>query len=261
MLQTEQFGQGESLTLIHGWGAQNAVWHDWAQQQLAAHFSVTLIELPGFGNTPALEAESGTELDAWLSAIVSVLPDKTHLLGWSLGGLLAQQIALRHPERIESVICLASTPRFTQNDDWQWAVSPKMMADFLKSVQADSLTTLKHFWKLQLQLQGGAQPRTEIRQFLTRMQALKFPTLTGLVQGLTLLKQIDNRTAITELSQPLLWLLGEHDPLVPLDAFEHFSQPVQSQIYVLQGAGHSPFYSHPDATAQAIIEFLQQEPA
>lgn len=260
MLQVTSFGQGENLSLIHGWGAQNAIWQEWAETYLAAHFRVHLIELPGFGNSNKVAEQTNEQQLAasWTSEILQALPEKTHLLGWSLGGLLAQQIAIQEPQRVEKLICLASTPRFTQSDDWQWAVSPKLMADFMHSIQADSLATLKSFWTLQMQ--GSDVPRQQIRQFVKRMNDYKIPSLGGLTQGLRLLKYFDFRQQAGEIKQPMLWLLGEQDPLIPQEFISEFStiQP-QAQVRILSGAAHTPFVSHPQDTAQAIISFLTLE--
>lgn len=258
MLTIDQFGSGPSLSLIHGWGAQNAVWKNWAQSQLAPHFCVTLIELPGFGSSPKLHTPTKDDLlaDAWTQAILECLPNKTHLLGWSLGGLLAQNILLKHPEKVQSLICLASTPRFTQIEQWSGAVSPKLMADFFHSIHADSLATLKHFWRLQMQ--GSEWSRQSLRQFLQRMQAYQLPSLSGLTQGLTLLNHFDFRDAWQSNQTPLLWLCGEKDPLIPAESIAQFSKITpNARCEVIPGAAHSPFVSHPNETAQAIIQFIR----
>ncbi|BBP44798.1 pimeloyl-[acyl-carrier protein] methyl ester esterase [Thiosulfatimonas sediminis] len=247
------------LTFIHGWGAQNSVWQDWAQQTLGAYFELHLIELPGFGQSNAVASQANDQMLAqtWVDAILEAMPQKSHLLGWSLGGLLAQQIAIQQPERVQSLICLASTPRFTQNDDWKWAVSPKLMADFMRSVQADSAATLKSFWTLQMQ--GSEIPRQQIKQFVQRMQDYQLPTLSGLTQGLRLLKYFDFREQANELPMPVLWLLGEHDPLIPQAFIAEFSTiQRQAQVKILAGAAHTPFASHPQQTADAIRHFLAQ---
>ncbi|MBF6057440.1 MULTISPECIES: pimeloyl-ACP methyl ester esterase BioH [Thiomicrorhabdus] len=254
MLHVDQFGTGPDLTLIHGWGAQNAVWLPWARDYLGQSFRVTLIELPGFGQSPVLEDSEQTEQD-WLNAILQVMPARTHLLGWSLGGLLAQRIALQTPDRVESLICLASTPRFTQTDQWRWAVSPSLLGDFMHAIQADTLATLKHFWKLQIQGSDGA--RQLIRQFTQRMQDNKMPAMKGLIQGLKLLKEIDCRPQAQDIQCPVLWLLGEKDPLIPQEFIAEFSkiQPF-AKTNIIHGAAHMPFLSHPQQTADAITAFI-----
>ncbi|GKT13056.1 MAG: pimeloyl-[acyl-carrier protein] methyl ester esterase [Thiomicrorhabdus sp.] len=265
-LNSEKFGKGPSLTLIHGWGAQNSFWKQWAEETLAPFFTVHLIELPGFGYSKSLKLDSPTDMQlesAWLEAIEAVLPKKTHLLGWSLGGLLAQKIALNYPQKIDKLICMATSPRFTQCDQWQYGVSPELISDFVKAIKQDKAATLKHFWKLQLQGTEGARPL--IKQLMTQVKESKLPILAGLLQGLQLLSSIDCRPRATEVKSPTLWLLGENDPLIPINFIEAFLaenstiQPI-SHIEILTGAGHMPFRSHPIETAQKIIAFLNKDP-
>ncbi|MBN2646753.1 MAG: pimeloyl-ACP methyl ester esterase BioH [Thiotrichales bacterium] len=254
------FGQGPNLCLIHGWGAQNAVWHEWAQTYLASHFQVHLIELPGFGQTAKIgDYQDDTELtQAWIETLLAQMPAQSHVLGWSLGGLLAQYLALERPQRVQSLICLASSPRFTQTDHWPWAVSPKLIGDFMLSLQADSTATLKHFWALQMQ--GSELPRQQFRHFLKQMGNHRLPTLSGLTQGLRLLKSLDFRERLSALDTPTLWLLGENDPLIPHAWVSQFStiQP-QAKAQILPGAAHTPFVSHPEECAQAIIQFITSQ--
>ena len=258
-LNVEKIGSNTkpNLTFIHGWGAQNAVWRDWAKAQFSNDYFLHLIELPGFGHSDKIEnLESKQAIaEAWTQALIDALPSNTHLLGWSLGGLLAQQIAIQAPQKINKLICLASTPRFTQTDHWQWAVSPKLMTDFMRSLNADSMATLKSFWALQMQ--GSDMPRKNLKQFIQRMQSYQIPSATGLVQGLKLLKYFDFRNDADQIKQPMIWLLGELDPLIPQEFISEFStiQP-QARVQILKGAAHTPFSSHPEQTALAIREFL-----
>jgi pimeloyl-[acyl-carrier protein] methyl ester esterase len=247
-----------NLTLIHGWAAENAVWEDWATEMLAPHFNLYLIELPGFGLSPVLPDLKDDEINAvWLEALAEQLPEKSHLLGWSLGGLLAQQLALAYPDKIESLICMASTPRFTQNDNWKWAVSPSLMGDFIKAMSLEAAGVLKQFWNLQLQ--GSDNARDLMKRLKHQMQGRTQPKLQGLLQGLILLKNIDNRGRLVDLKQPTLWLLGEHDPLIPKDLIQDLSRlQREGQIEIIAGASHMPFFSHPKETAQAIIAFIKQ---
>lgn len=249
----------ETLTLIHGWGADNGVWLDWASTELAPHFNIVLIELPGFGQSPHFEALEQTEIaEAWLMSLLKALPEKTHLLGWSLGGLLAQKLALQYPDRIQSLVCLASTPRFVQNDGWRWAVNPPLLADFIKALGIEYGSVLKQFWRLQLQGSDNARPL--MKKLSAHMSQRALPHYSGLLQGLYLLRDLDNRSQLPNLKQPTLWLLGEHDPLIPQDLIKDLLllQP-HAKIQVIKGAAHMPFFSHPEETAHAIINFINPQ--
>lgn len=245
-----------NLTLIHGWGAESRVWEMWATEKFGKSYSLTLIDLPGYGESPALPNSDTLQSD-WIQAIVSVMPEQTHLLGWSLGGLIAQQIALRYPNRILSLICLASTPRFTQNDGWQRSVSPKIIGDFIQAISIEVGTVLKRFWRLQLQ--GSDNSRALMKELLEHMSNRNIPGLVALNQGLILLKDMDNRAQLKQLKMPTLWLLGERDPLIPQEIRENLSelQP-EAKIQVIPGGSHIPFFSQPDETAEYILQFLTQ---
>ncbi|NPA71861.1 MAG: pimeloyl-ACP methyl ester esterase BioH [Gammaproteobacteria bacterium] len=245
-----------NLTLIHGWGAESRVWEVWATEAFSKSYTLTLIDLPGFGDSPA-QPNSPTLEANWIKALVAAMPDKTHLLGWSLGGLLAQKIALQHPERVTCLICLASTPRFTQNDGWTHSVSPKIINDFIKAIGLEISGVLKKFWRLQLQ--GADDSRALMKALTKHMSSRKIPSIVPLNQGLILLKDMDNRDQIKHLAMPTLWLLGERDPLIPQDIRLNLAelQP-HAQIDILTGGSHIPFFSHPKDTAEHIQKFLNQ---
>lgn len=252
--------QAESLTLIHGWAAENTIWDDWAKETLCPYFEVTLIELPGFGNSPHFDELPQEKINAaWLEALAMQLPEHTHLLGWSLGGLLAQQLAAQFPEKIKTLTCLASTPRFVQNDGWEWAVSPPLLADFIKAMGVEYGGVLKQFWRLQLQGSDNARPL--MKKLTQHMTNRSLPHYSGLIQGLYLLRDIDNRDLLLTLRQPTLWLLGEHDPLIPQEFIKDLAtlQP-EGKTCIITGASHMPFFSHPNETAQQLVQFLQAHP-
>ena len=258
-LHIEQFGHGPNLTFIHGWGAQNSVWKAWIKTYFAEQFSITLIELPGCGQSPIINDKiTADQLEQkWVDALVAVMPKNTHLVGWSLGGLLAQKIAIQNPETLLSLTSLASTPKFIQAKDWHWAVQPGLLNDFIQALGKDTAATLTHFWKLQIQGADGA--RKLMKLFISQMKQRRLPKAVSLAQGLQLLKEMDNRQALKALHLPSLWLLGENDPLIPKEFIEEFStiQP-QAEVAIIHGAAHMPFYSHPEQTAQALLNFLNQ---
>lgn len=247
-----------NLTLIHGWGADNSAWQDWAIKSFSEKFTLHLIELPGFGCSPEISAKKPEEIEsAWLKALANKLPSHTHLMGWSLGGLLSQKLAMAYPQKIQSLICIASTPRFTQLDNWSNAVSPSLLADFVKAIGIEISSVLKQFWRLQLQGSDNARPL--MKKLTKHMTPRKLPKRTGLTQGLTLLSALDNRQAIKTIEAPTLWVLGEFDPLIPKALAQDLIllQP-QSEVSIMQGASHMPFFSHPNETAQIITQFLKR---
>jgi pimeloyl-[acyl-carrier protein] methyl ester esterase len=252
-----------SLVLIHGWGADNQVWQAWAEKYLAELFKLHFIELPGFGEQAemalSLSATAGQVNQAWLVDLVARLPDQpTWLLGWSLGGLMAQQIFLQHPERILGVVNLASTPCFQQAQGWRYGVAPTLMIDFIHALQEDGKALLHKFYALQCQ--GGDQARVFTKQLREQYLGRKLATFKGLYQGLQLLQSLDLREKMSHNKRPCLWLLGEKDPLVPALGLQVWvAQAEAGQVKVLEGAAHIPFLSHPELTSKYITNFINTE--
>ena len=79
-LYVEQMGQGPDLVMVHGWGMNGAVF-DAVGSELAQHFRVHILDLPGYGLSP----EPVTTLEALLDALLSVLPDRSHSRACSAG--------------------------------------------------------------------------------------------------------------------------------------------------------------------------------
>jgi len=78
-------GSGQPLVLLHGWGWDSSIWHPLIPQ-LEQHFTLHLIDLPGFGHSPPLT--SSYAIEEVVAALFKVVPDNATWLGWSLGGMI-----------------------------------------------------------------------------------------------------------------------------------------------------------------------------
>lgn len=251
-VSVERFGQGPDLVLLHGWGMNGAVWHGIAQQ-LAAHYRLHLVDLPGFGNSPLAD---GSEYSLpWLAEqVAAVLPQKCHLLGWSLGGLVASQLALTQPERCQSLITVASSPCFMARDDWP-GIAPKVLTGFNQMLAGDFKQTIERF--LAIQAMGSEHARDDIRQLRHWLAERPAPQLAALEAGLGLLADVDLRDALATLSLPWLRVYGRLDSLVPKAAIPLLDECYPaSHSLVLEKASHAPFISHPQQFVEIIRHFV-----
>lgn len=100
-------GEGNChLVLLHGWGLNAKVW-DCITPQLASHFTLHLVDLPGYGRSGGFGAMS---LEEMAQRVLEKAPERAIWLGWSLGGLVASQVALSHPDRVQALVTVASSP-------------------------------------------------------------------------------------------------------------------------------------------------------
>lgn len=249
-LYTQTLGQGVDLVLVHGWGMHSAVWEGFAHR-LARHFRVTLIDLPGHGHSPGLDAYC---LSSVTQAVLEAAPRRAHWLGWSMGSLIALNIAHQHPERVNRLILMAGSPRFTSDTDWP-GVEPHLLERFALDFSHDYPATLRRF--LLIQNMGQDQARVFHKELAERLLACPQPDPAALEGGLGLLKDTDLRTVLAGLKHPVLHILGSRDRLTPHALSEAMPRLGGScVVHVLESAGHLPFLTHPETTQELICDFL-----
>jgi len=250
-------GGGQDIVLLHGWGLPATVWVETAQA-LAQNFRVTLIDLPGYGQSP-LPGGAYT-LEALADRVLAAAPPQAIWIGWSLGGMVAMQAALRQPQRIAGLVLVASTPRFVQGSDWRHAIDVSVLDIFAHALKDNYRTTIARF--LALQVRGSEHAQDTLRKLSARLFEHSAPLPEALHGGLAILHNSDLREQLAHISCPTLVIAGTHDTLVPLAAAESLVVMLKTAwLQIIRGAGHAPFLSHPQEFLQAVNEFINEQSA
>lgn len=234
-----RIGQGDDLVFFHGWGMNAAIFESWAER-LQQHFCCHLVHLPGFGGRDACDQ---ADLDHWLDELLPGLPEQAYWLGWSLGGLLVQRLAQRHPERVKAQLLVATSPHFPANESWR-GIKPQVLAQFVEQLSLDAGKTIERF--LAIQAMGSESAKQDIRQIRAQLRAHPEPHGQALQQGLQLLQQVDFRQTVS--APPQHWLLGKLDSLVPVAQTR-----LAGEITVINKASHAPFISHPNESTAWLL--------
>ncbi|EPW3924561.1 pimeloyl-ACP methyl ester esterase BioH [Enterobacter sichuanensis] len=240
------------LVLLHGWGLNAEVWHC-ISEELASHFTLHLVDLPGFGRSRGFGAMS---LDDMARQVLDAAPQNAIWLGWSLGGLVASQIALSQPERVKALVTVASSPCFSAQEAWP-GIKPDVLASFQQQLSEDFQRTVERF--LALQTMGTETARQDARTLKQTVLSLPMPEVEVLNGGLEILKTVDLREPLAALAMPHLRIYGYLDGLVPrkvvplLDALWP-----ESESQVIAKAAHAPFISHPAEFCSALIALSQR---
>ena len=253
-LHVQHLGSGPDLVMLHGWGLHGGVFTTLAEQ-MASRFRISLIDMPGHGRSPP--PQQTFDLAGLTEMVASAAPSRATWLGWSLGGMVAAQLALTAPARVEELILVNSSPRFVAGDDWPWAMDQAVLDGFALALQEDYHGTLERFLSLQI-APGTAEARLNLRQL--REMALQFPTpaARALRDGLAILRSADLRTQLPSLRLPSLLILGERDRLVPAAVGPAVHQLLTTvRIEVIKGAGHVPFLSHQRQFLTVVNAFLE----
>ncbi len=251
-LYVQREGSGPPLVFLHGWGMNSDVWED-ISPQLSHHYSVTLIDLPGHGRSAT--ASHDFQLEQVAEELIEVIPQAAILVGWSLGGLIALQIAHQYPEQIQALVMVASSPRFVKNSEWPYGVDAAIFDKFARELKEDYQATLKRF--IAVQAMGSAHAKSEMRTLRGRILRHGNPHQEALQGGLRLLQQSDLRQSLAELHCPTQLILGSRDTLAPARIAKVLNQQHSHlESSIIQGAAHAPFISHPDEFLSALKEFI-----
>lgn len=246
-----QQGQGQALTLIHGWGMNSAVFEP-ITQLLADDFTVYRVDLPGHG----LSGWSNQfDFEQQLDRLTSKIPPST-LLGWSMGGLYALQLVHRYPDKFSKLILVSSNPCFVQREDWLTAVAESVFTEFSAELVANWQTTIKRF--LGLQMFGVDSARSLIRQISALLLSGGEPDPDAMKAGLDLLVSMDARNILADIHVPVMAVLGQRDKLVPVQLAQQLPLINPSiRVECLARSAHAPFLSHSHLFAELIREFVK----
>ena len=248
----EREGQGPDLVLLHGWGLHGGIF-DLLRPLLAPYFTLHVIDLPGFGRSPLPKGDY--DIPFLAQQVLSVAPARAHYLGWSLGGMVATQIAAQTPARIDKLITVASNPRFAQDTDWPHAMKIAVLENFTAFLSEDYEGTVIRF--LGITTMGSETQKDDIKQLKASVFLHGLPAADALRGGLDILRHADLRHALPSIQAPFLRLYGRLDALVPMRvAGDVQALCPHSEQYIFPKASHSPFMSHREEFAQRVIDWL-----
>jgi len=246
----ETLGAGDPVVLAHGLGGNHAIWYQQVPV-LAAGYQVITWDQRGFGRSTDAHKQSGpADAVEDLKALLDHLKiAKARLVGQSMGGWAVLGFALKYPDRVQSLVLADTiggiyTPESTRHFDAyirEVATSPppEQMDFMLHPALGEEL--------------GNANPQ---QAFLYReIASVAPPAPTGM--GLKLRQTAYSLDAIRALNVPVLFVVGEHDPIFPAAVIRSVAAEVKgARVIELPGAGHSPYFETPKAWNEAVSAFL-----
>jgi malonyl-CoA O-methyltransferase len=235
------------LVLLHGWGFDSRIWAG-ILPELEQSFAVITIDLPGFGHNHFTSAD----IREVAQNIIGLLPQKSILLGWSLGGMVATYIAIHYPQRVAALITVGSNLKWVSDGQWPGATADNF-ATFFENLTQNFETTKQHFSSV---IARGDMNEKQLVKILRKKLSDK--PKENFLQGLELLANIDNRVGFTTLTMPGLHLFGENDAMVPLaveKTIRLLNQKQQTKIF--SGLAHAPFLLEPGWFVSTIRHFIE----
>lgn len=250
----EVAGEGHPLLLISGVGYGGWFWHK-VVPALAEHFQVVTFDNRGAGGTDKPDGPYTTQM---MAADTAGLLDglgirKAYVLGHSLGGFIAQELALARPDLVEKLI-LAST---TYGGPNVIPITPEAL-EVLTKRDGDPVELVQRGIQVAC-APGFAERHPEIVQELLQYR-LTNPVPPAQYQAQVMAGATHNaESRIGQIACPVLVLFGEHDKVVPPGNAELLARKLpNARVKILPNVGHVFPVEDPEATVQAILEFLEE---
>lgn len=245
-------GSGEPLVLLHGLGASS---QDWEHQvpELAQHYRVITPDLRGFGRSakprgPYSVAQFSGDMLALLDALgVS----RCHLLGLSMGGAVAFQMALDQQPRFSSLIIVNSAPNFELHS-WRRRLMAwtRILVPHLFGMRTLSHHVVNHLF-----------PKPEQSELRARLIARASSNdRDAYVAAVHALKGWSIERRLGEIRTPTLVISAEFD-YTPVAEKEHYVARMRNaQLRVIHDSRHASHWDQWQAFNGLVLDFLKRHP-
>src|SRR4051794_18186215 len=244
---------GEPLLLIQGLGADRRGW-TLQQAVLARRFRCISVDNRGVGKSD--KPAGPYDLEVMAADAVAVLDaagvGSAHVMGASMGGVLAQILAVRHPERVRSLV-LACTA--CQHHTWR----RELLEDWARVAQEKGMGALAN-----RALRWLVGPRSRRRLFLPANLLgsiiMRAPAHAFVAQVRAILDMSDElRHELSTVHVPTLVIVGSQDILTPLGDSEELVERIPgARLAILQGAAHGLMVEQAVAYNETVLAFLDE---
>lgn len=234
-----------SLVLLHGFGEDARLWDDF----IPGRFPNQTLHIPNYADW-----SDCLTIAEYARKIADTLPQNQSfiLIGHSMGGYIALELAKQFPQQVQGIIMLHSTPvadsadKKLQRDKTAAFIQENGSAKFIRSFVANLFAP--HF--------------VESHQELMHMLANRYSQLnqTGLIASTLAMKvREDLQDFVRSTDIPILFVLGEKDPLIPTEAIvELLAGKDQHKYVILSGVAHQGCYEAPEESYAVINQFINE---
>jgi pimeloyl-ACP methyl ester carboxylesterase len=251
-------GKGAPLLYLHGFADVHSVKEGWLpfHEKLAERARVIAPAHPGCAQT-----DENNDIDIIEDVVFHYLEvldalQLTHfdLVGSCVGGWIAAEIAVRHPEKVRRLVLIGATGLFVEG---------ALIGDVFMMAQPEygsSYASLR-----EMLFSGADQPEAlemfpdgkgELEDEVRRYQMLRFSSRIGFKPPYFYNRPLKNR--LHRVTCPSLIIWGEKDHMVPHSHGETYARllPNAQPLKIIEGAGHSAHVEQPEATAKIVLDFL-----
>lgn len=239
------------IVLLHGYLESMLVWDDFVPL-LYKHVRVVTLDLPGHGiSVVDGECHSMEFLADTVAAGIRALGiDRCTVVGHSMGGYVALALCERHPDLLDGLVLLSSTPNADTPEKQE---NRRREIEIVKSGRKELLARVAP-------AAGFAEEnRTRLRDAIEDLTEQVYVTedagIVALLNGMIARK--DRNELLRTTRVPVLFVLGRKDGYIPAETAERMvAEHPEAQVAWLEHSGHMGFLEEPETTAEALLRFV-----
>jgi pimeloyl-ACP methyl ester carboxylesterase len=255
-LYYEEHGSGEPLVLIMGFTVSSIGWH-WNVPAFAEDFRTIVFDNRGVGQSDKPDAPYSMQMFAedTVGLLDGLNIDKAHVFGISMGGMIAQEFALRYPQRVKTLIlgctnCGGPNAVLSKDPDVLNILNNIESVDVQQAALAMTKVAVTPWFM---------QKRMDILLQMNQM-SIQHPTPKhGMVRQMQAIQGHDTYARLSLISMPTLVVTGKEDGLVPPENSLTLAQRIpNADLVLLSNASHLFNVELPEATGEVVKSFIQR---
>ena len=254
-LYYEIHGSGHPVLLISGLNADNASWSG-VCSRLAKDFRVILFDNRGSGrsDTPDKRYSIRDMADDAIGLLDHLRIERCHIVGHSMGGYIAQEIAIHYPERVDKLVLEATASVSSTRNNI-------LLNDFLKRFEKDhdneALMRQWTYWSFSAKT---FERKDYIDTFVKKASAYPYlQSAEGFGGQMDAVKSFNTCNEIEKIKAKTFVIIGSDDILIyPAESMKLVRGIKGSVSEEIKDAGHCVHVEHPDAFLSKVIPFLKQ---
>jgi 3-oxoadipate enol-lactonase/4-carboxymuconolactone decarboxylase len=241
-------GNGERTFLfVNSLGTDFRIW-EYVIKQFKSQGSVLCFDKPGHGLSEAIDKPCG--IADYVNIIISLLDaleiETCVYVGLSIGGLIGQYMALKHPERIEQLILSNSAPKADAASYWNTRIET-----IRQGGMASMSDKILERWLSEDFRSNNKIETAGLKRMLESCSPL------GYIRACEAIRDEDLSHRIHAIGIPTLCITGSEDNATPPERVQATAAAIpNASIVVINGVGHLPCVEAPYAFAQAVLDFL-----
>ena len=249
----DEAGSGDTTVLmLHGIGGGRQAFAHQMGPLVDAGYHAVAWDMPGYGHSAVVDPYSFETLAEECLELIDVIDaGRLVLVGHSMGGMVAQEVAARAPGRIAAMVLTGTSPAFGKPDgEWQRRFVEERaaplaaggtMADLAKQLVAQMVAPV-----------ASAQARAEAIEVMSHVPPQSYRLALQALMG------FDRRAELTRLAMPVLLVAGSDDRNAPPAVMKGMAERIPGARYLcLDGCGHLLPMEQPAAFNAALLDFLK----